>query len=116
MKSALVRIARSDVYTVQETLTPTGTTIRQYYSANGVVFGVAWQGPWQPDLRQLFGAYFDPYVSALQAARKTRRERGRVSVDDGNVVVHITGHQRAFSGMAYVPQLLPAGVSPEAIQ
>ena len=115
MKSALVRIARSDAYTVHETLTPTGTTIREYYSSTGIVFGVAWQGP-QPDLRQLFGSYFDQYVRAVQTTRKTHKARGYVAVDDGTIVVSITGRQRALSGVAYAPSLMPAGVSANVVR
>src|SRR5665213_1928957 len=115
MKSALVRITRSDTYTVQETLTPTGTTIRQYYTANGVVFGVAWQGP-QPDLRQLFGTYFDQYVRAVQTTRKTHKARGQVAIDDGTIVVRVSGHLRAFSGVAYAPGLMPSGINSDVIR
>src|SRR5579871_2202081 len=70
MKSALVRISRSDSYTVHEIQSPTGTAIREYYGANGTVFAVAWNGEFPPDLRQLFGDYFDRYQTAIQQARR----------------------------------------------
>src|SRR5215831_6381491 len=116
MKSALVGIDQRGPYTVHSIQTPTGTTIREYYGSNGVVFGVAWQGPWQPDLRQLFGDYFDRYQSGVQRARRARTSRGRVAVDDGTLVVKIGGHQRAIAGVAYVPQLIPAGVDPGVVK
>ena len=53
MKSALVGITRSNNYSVHELLSPTGTTIREYYASSGVVFGVAWDGEWPPDLQQV---------------------------------------------------------------
>jgi hypothetical protein len=65
MKSALVRIARSDAYTVHEIQSPTGITIREYYGPNGVVFGVSWDGEFAPDLRQLLGGYFNQYQNAV---------------------------------------------------
>jgi hypothetical protein len=116
MKSALVGIEQRGPYTIHSLQAPTGTTIREYYGSNGVVFGVAWQGPWQPDLRQLFGDYFDRYQASAQRARRARTMRGHVAVDDGTLVVKIGGHQRAIVGVAYVPQLLPAGVDPGVIK
>jgi hypothetical protein len=116
MKAALVGIARSGPYTVHTILSPTGTTIREYYGSDGVIFGVAWQGEWQPDLRQLFGAYFTPYQQALQTARRARRSRGPVAVDEGTLVVRIGGHLHSVAGIAYVPRLLPAGVNPGVIR
>ena len=116
MKSALVRIARSDAYTIHETLTPTGTTIREYYSASGIVFGVAWDGEFPPDLRQLFGSYFEQYQRSVQAARKVARSRGRLAINDNGLVVQAIGHTRSFSGMAYAPALMPAGVNADVIR
>lgn len=116
MKAALIGITQSGAYTVHTILSPTGTKIREYYGASGVIFGVAWDGAWQPDLRQLFGSYFDRYQRALQGARKARKTRGPVAVDDGTVVVRIGGHLRSVVGVAYVPQLIPAGVDPGVVK
>ena len=116
MKSALVGIDQRGAYTVHSLQAPTGTTIREYYGPNGLVFGVSWQGPWQPDLRQLFGDYFDRYQAGVQRARRARGPRGRVAIDDGTLVVKIGGHQRAIAGVAYVPQLIPAGVDPGVVK
>jgi hypothetical protein len=115
-KSALVGITTQGAYTVHTILSPTGTTIREFYGSNGVIFGVAWQGPWQPDLRQLFGSYFEPYQRALQTGRKAHKTRGQVAVDAGSVVVQIGGHLHAIVGAAYVPQLIPSGVDPGVVR
>ena len=115
-KSALVRIARQNAYTVHEMLSPTGTTVREYYGANGVVFGVSWSGQFPPDLRQLFGSYFDRYQNLVQQTRRSRKARGRMAVDDSGLIVRSTAHTRSFSGMAYAPNLLPAGVSPSVVR
>jgi len=37
-------------------------------------------------------------------------------VNDGSLIVQITGHARAFSGFAYAPGLLPQGVQPSVIR
>src|SRR6266853_5931277 len=97
-KSALVRSQRIDRYSVHELLSPTGTTVREYYGSNGVVFGVAWDGEWPPDLRQLLGTYFDQYQRGVQSARRVARSRGRLAIDNNGLVVQSAGHTRSFSG------------------
>jgi hypothetical protein len=116
MKAAQLRIIRASAYTFHELQSPTGVTIREYYSSSGTVFGVAWQGAWPPDMRQLLGTYFDRFQRANEAARKTRRTRGVLVIDDGDLVVQITGHARSFSGFAYAPRLLPQGVQTDVIR
>jgi hypothetical protein len=107
-------------YTVQEIHSPAGTVVREYVSSvgksTGKVFGIAWQGPWPPDMRQLLGSYFDQYVKAAQAQSAARVGRRPLVIDQPGLVVHMGGHPRAFVGRAYVPEMLPEGVSVEEIQ
>jgi hypothetical protein len=116
MKAAQLRIVQTASYRFHELQSPTGVTIREYYGAGGTVFGVAWEGPWPPDMRQLLGTYFAQFQRANEAARNTRRTRGVLAINDGGLVVQIVGHSRAFSGFAYAPGLLPPGVQPAAIR
>lgn len=116
MQGALLRIARSDTYTVHEMRSSTGTTVREYVSPNGTVFAVAWQGPWLPDLRQVLGAYFDDYQRALQTTSGKRKARGSLTIDLPDLTVQMTGHPRAFSGRAFVPRLMPLRVQAETIR
>src|ERR1700686_174460 len=44
-------------YTVHEIQGTSGTVLREYVSSDGKVFGISWQGPWVPDMRQLLGTY-----------------------------------------------------------
>jgi hypothetical protein len=116
MKAAQLRIVRTSAYSFHELQSPAGVTIREYYGIDGTVFGVAWQGPWPPDMRQLLGAYFEQFQRANDAAKQTRRARGVLVVNDNGLVVQITGHARSFSGFAYAPGLLPQGVQPNVIR
>jgi hypothetical protein len=116
MQGALLRIARSDAYTVHELRSASGTTVREYVSSNGTVFAVAWQGPWLPDLRQMLGPYFDDYQRALQSSTGRRRARGSLTVELPDLTVQMTGHPRAFAGRAYVPRLMPLRVQAETIR
>jgi hypothetical protein len=110
--SATQRVLRPGPYTLHEMQTPTGTVVREYISPAGVVFGVAWQGPAMPDLRQLLGGYFDRYVSAVAQ----RKARGPVVVELPGLVVHSGGHMRAFVGRTYIPEALPQGVAVDSIR
>jgi hypothetical protein len=110
-------------YTVHEIQGPGGTVVREYISTGGMVFGVAWQGPWVPDMRQLLGSYFDQFARANQAQAQAnqaqngaRMRRRPVLIDVPGLVVQIGGHPRAFAGRAYVPEMLPSGVGAENIQ
>ena len=116
IRGAVMRVTRSDTFTVHEMRASTGTTIREYVSASGKVFGVAWDGPTLPDLRQVLGAYFSSYVEAAQAARKKRAGHGPIRIEQPTFVVEQSGHPRAFAGRAYVPQFIPAGMLTEVIR
>ncbi|HVO62319.1 MAG TPA: DUF2844 domain-containing protein [Terriglobales bacterium] len=113
MRAAL-RVSRNDTsYSVHELTTPTGTVVREYVSPTGKVFGVAWRGPYLPDFRQILGDYFAP---VMQAPRNQRQGRGPLEVRQPNVVFQSGGHMRAFFGRAYVPDMLPKGVTADVIQ
>jgi len=115
-KSALVGISGNGQYVVHTLQSPTGTIVREYFTPNGVVFGVAWDGAWPPDLRQLLATYFEPYRRAVRAARRVRKARARMAIDDGGLVVRSTAHTGSFMGSAYAPRLLPAGVNPAVVR
>jgi hypothetical protein len=115
MQGAL-RTTQTAAYTVHEIKTPTGVTVREYASASGKVFGVAWQGPWPPDMRQVLSNYFDIYRQASQAQASSHAGRKPLVIKQPELVLESGGHMRSFNGRAYVPALLPSGVSAETIQ
>jgi hypothetical protein len=107
------RLLADPRFTLHELQVPSGATVREYVSpTTGTVFGVAWQGPSMPDLRQLLGSHFDQYVSAMAA----RRSRGPVVIQLPGLVVQSSGRMRAFTGRAYLPEALPPGVRAEDIR
>jgi hypothetical protein len=111
--NATLRIAPGEKFTVHEMTLPSGTVVREYVSPQGQVFAVSWKGPFKPDLRQLMGDYFDRYVQATPPAR-SGHNASRVAQAD--LVVQSMGHMRAFSGHAFVPGMLPAGVAESDLQ
>jgi hypothetical protein len=116
VQGALRSIKRTDGVDVHEMQSAAGIVLREYVSTTGTVFAVAWQGPWMPDLRQILGAYFEPYQAAARAARSGRRRRGPLVIDTPDLVMRVSGQPRAFSGTVYIPKLMPQGVRAESIR
>jgi hypothetical protein len=117
LRMTAARSSAGESYSVHEIQAASGTVVREYVSTNGVVFAVAFQGPWLPDVQQLFGSYFTQYAQAMQArSLSARRARRPIMIDEPGLSVQIGGHPRAFAGKAYIPSMLPAGVRPEDIQ
>jgi hypothetical protein len=110
------RITQAASYSVHEIKAPTGTIVREYVSASGQVFGVAWQGPWRPDMQQILASYFETYRQAADAQAKLHTGRQPLVINQPDLVVRSGGHMRAFAGQAYVPSLLPKGVTAATIQ
>ncbi|MCX5849533.1 MAG: DUF2844 domain-containing protein [Deltaproteobacteria bacterium] len=104
----------SNGYTVHEIRTET-LIVREYLSSSGIVFGIAWNGLSHPDLTPLLGSYNSEYQKTMQ---KTKRQPGRkhVRVKTDSVIVEKWGHMRNLQGRAYVPDLIPQGVSVDEIK
>jgi len=62
-------VQANEKYSVHEITTPYGTVVREYVSPDGKVFGVAWRGPFLPDLQQLLGSYYAQFVQGAQDAK-----------------------------------------------
>jgi len=95
-------------YVVHELTLASGTVVREFTTPSNTVFGVAWQGPFKPDLQQLLGAHF----ARLNAAGKVHHGDHRsLRIHASDLVIESSGRMRAFAGRAYLPALVPAGVS-----
>jgi hypothetical protein len=113
MRAAARGMQSHDQYKVHEMQGEAGTIVREYESPEGVIFAVAWEGPVKPDLKQLFGKYYDQYRDAGRTASAGHRHS---TVRQSNLVVRSSGHVRAFSGLAYLPGQVPPGVNIDELQ
>lgn len=111
MHTNLHAVTRLAAYTVHILTLPSGTIVREYVAQNGVVFGVAWEGPTLPNLKITLGPAFNQYTAA-----SAKRGTGRAALSNSDLVIISVGHLRAFSGRAYVPRAVPAGVDIHVIQ
>ncbi|WP_321930496.1 DUF2844 domain-containing protein [Paraburkholderia guartelaensis] len=105
-----------DGYSLRETTLGTGTIIREYISTNNTVFGIAWRGPVKPNVADLLGQYFSQYASGVSTTHAARGIRAPVSIDTDIFIVRVGGHMGSFIGRAWLPQLLPAGITGNDIQ
>ncbi len=97
-------------YDIEEISAEGGIRVREYLSRDGLVFAVSWSGPVLPDLQRLLGAHFTEYCAALKALPHPGLHRS-VRVESSTLIVESGGHLRAYAGRAYLPALIPAGVS-----
>jgi hypothetical protein len=109
-----LQVSAAAGYSVHEITTASGTTVREYLTPAGKVFGVAWRGPFMPDLRQFLGAYYAQYEQAAATAAHVGHRH--LSVELPTLVVHSNGRMRAFYGRAWAPDLIPQNVSADDIQ
>lgn len=101
-------------YTVSQSTLDSGTIVREYIDANGVVFAVSWTGPTLPDLRTLLGDKFA--VMTSNAAKRPKAGHSQLAVEQSDVVIVSNGHMRAYTGQAWIPSALPAGFDTTTIE
>jgi hypothetical protein len=110
---ALTRPVPTGALRKQELQLPSGTVVTEYLGGNGAVYAVTWHGPTLPNLQLILGNYF---TNLKTAARQPAVRRRLVRVDSPDIVIESSGKMRAFAGRAWVPNMLPAGVTAADIQ
>lgn len=113
LKGAVRVTAHPAGFTVHEITTTYGTSVREFAGADGKVFAVAWNGPVNPDLRQVLGAYYAPFAQAAANARGSHRH---LAIEQPGLVVQNHGRLRAFAGRAWVPAMLPQSFAVDQIK
>jgi len=101
---------------VHEIVMADGSRIREFVSADGVVFAVAWNTRLKPDLQALLGLHHSAYMAAAREALRQPGVHRHVVLRQGDLVVHSSGHLNSFVGKAYVPSLVPRGTDLDAIR
>lgn len=115
MKGTL-KTTQAAAYTVHEITAPGNTVIKEYVSPAGKVFAVTWHGQFIPNMQQLLGTYFEQFAEAAKAQRESAPGHRPVTINQPGLVFQNGGHMRSYFGKAYVPALLPQGVTKDEIQ
>ncbi len=92
-------------------ITTSNAVVNEYVTRGGQVFAVTWQGRIPPNLQQLLGNYFSRIQAAAAAQGPRPGRHSHFSVVQSDLVFVNTGHMGAFRGIAYLPALVPEGVS-----
>jgi hypothetical protein len=112
---ASVQVTQHNGYDVHEVQAPGGTVVDEYVSPQGTVFAVSWHGQFPPPMQQILGTYFQQYSAALQARSSQPQPKmyghRPLDIEQPGLVVQKFGHMRAHSGRAYIPDLLPQGMT-----
>jgi hypothetical protein len=98
-------------YAMQARRLDSGTEVREYANAEGIVFAVTWNGPFMPDLRSLLGSHF----AALEQHAASAGRASAVSMQTPDLTLLSGGRMGAFRGRAWLPRQLPAGLDPRAL-
>jgi hypothetical protein len=102
-------------YSIKEILVG-GTTVREYISKDGHIFGIAWKGVSHPNLRILLGGYAAGYHRDVKERRPQHRHRRHYCRNANGITVQKWGRMRKNQGRAYIEKLLPTGVKPDEIK
>jgi Protein of unknown function (DUF2844) len=98
-------------------ITTGAVVVTEYVARSGQVFAITWHGPTEPNLQQLLGTYFSRVESAAKAAHQANPGIHRqLAVTQSDLVVQVAGRLRSFHGIAYLPALVPQGVSISQLQ
>jgi Protein of unknown function (DUF2844) len=101
----------------QHQITIGSLVVNEYVTRAGQVFAITWKGPTPPDLRQLLGTYFPRMQTAADAEHRAHPGMHRqFALVQSDLVIVNTGRLRDFHGIAYLPALVPAGVSVSELQ
>jgi Protein of unknown function (DUF2844) len=111
--NAKLKVTSNGRFQVHELQAGEGNVVREFVSPDGNVFGVTWTGQSMPQYSQLLGSYADRITKAAQSRRN---HRAPLVIDEPGFVFSAFGHIRFYSGRAYIPSMVPAGVLPEEIR
>ncbi len=102
-------------YSLHELLAADGSRVRQYVSANGMVFAVSWHTLYKPDLSALLGTSYPRYAAAAQVAAQRGGVQRQFRHTDLDLVLQSSAHLHVFSGFAFRRSMLPRGLDPHQI-
>jgi hypothetical protein len=102
-------------YEIREISTDSGMRVREFQDRDGIVFAVSWSGPAMPDLQRLLGTHFEAYSKAVAGLKRAGLQRS-LRISSPALVVELSGHLRAYTGLAYLPASIPAGTSTQELR
>ncbi|MGI9133611.1 MAG: DUF2844 domain-containing protein [Rhodoferax sp.] len=103
-------------YTVHRFEMPDGSQMQEYVSQAGLVFAVRWHTAYKPKLAVLLGGAYPEFIAASRSAAAATGVRRQFLHRGADLVIRSHGHLHLFTGIAYRPSLLPAGITAAQIE
>jgi len=113
LKAGAAQVTRGVAYDRHALRTGNGVQVLEFASRDGQVFAVSFNGPSMPDLKVLLGNRYSEYAAAVHPSPSTHKIYTHTS---GTLELSIVKLPRGFTGSAYVPGAVPAGVNPHELQ
>ena len=114
--AAVLHQASNSAVRWQESTDANQIRVRQYVSSSGQVYAVSWDGPAMPDVAALLGTWFDRYRQEASAALPNASGLHSSRVSGSDLMVETAVRLRDFSGRAWLPSALPAGITAADIE
>lgn len=111
-----LKTTQAPAYTLHEIKASAGTVVKEYVSPAGKVFAITWRGQFVPNMQQLLGSYYQQFADGAAAQRAAQPGHRPLNIRQPGLVVQNGGHMRSYFGRAYVPEMVPQGVSMGGIQ
>jgi hypothetical protein len=109
--------AQNPAYSVNNVTLDSGTVVREFVATStNEVFAVSWKGPRLPNFKDILGTYAPRYLTPTGADVVKSGGLGQRSLSASDLVVQSLGRLGQFSGYAYLPSAVPAGVSLSELQ
>ena len=115
MKGTL-KTTSAKAFTVHEINASAKTVIKEYVSPDGKVFAITWHSQFVPNMKQLLGTYYQQFSDAAAAQREGHYSHRPLNIEQPGLVVQNGGHMRSYYGRAYVPAMVPQGITKDDIQ
>jgi hypothetical protein len=87
-----------------------GLQTKEYVDADGIVFGVTWQGNSHLPLEQILGEQRRSYAEGMLKYRRLPGHRA-FAMESGDLVVQKWGQMRQLQGRAYLKSRMPADMN-----
>ena len=113
LKAGAAQITRGLAYDRHALRTANGVQVLEFAGRDGQVFAVSFSGPAMPDLKVLLGNRYSEYAAAVHPSPSTHKIYTHTS---GTLELSIVKLPRGFTGSAFVPGAVPAGVNPRDLQ
>ncbi len=91
-------------------------TVQEFVDSSGHVFAVRWHGQFPPQFEKLLGRHYTDYLATARALPQRKGQRNLSTVTTGKIKFVQVGHMGHFTGVAYLIDRLPPGLSIDQLE